>query len=85
MAENISNLPITYLEGLQRVCSEKKYAFLANSELVFRLQSKLNCSLHYLTQIVDKVNFDYAMSKHNEYLPFINRWWAQTKYSYNVI
>ncbi|XP_046743284.1 uncharacterized protein LOC124409607 [Diprion similis] len=79
MEQNVSKLPTTYLEGLKRVCSENKYAFMAGKLHVFELQSQLPCELHYLTDEEYTVNSAYAMSKHNEYLPLINGWLCKLK------
>ncbi|XP_046422518.1 uncharacterized protein LOC124180780 isoform X1 [Neodiprion fabricii] len=79
MEQNVSKLPTTYLQGLQRVCSENKYAFMASKLQVFELQSQLPCELHYLTDEEYTVNSAYAMSKHNEYLPLINGWLCKLK------
>lgn len=46
-----TNLPSNYLNGLERVCKEKKYAFMTLDNMAQLLQQKVDCKLEPLDAI----------------------------------
>lgn len=65
------DLPINYLDGLQRVCEEDKYAFMAMDNTASELQRKLPCRLEHLDTIT-QTSIAMATSTRNPYRGIIN-------------
>ncbi|KAH0950141.1 hypothetical protein HN011_000355 [Eciton burchellii] len=66
-----TNLPRNYLEGLERVCREDKYAFMTLDNMAMLLQQKVNCKLEPL-DIMTHATIAMATQSNSPYLGLIN-------------
>ncbi|XP_057331853.1 probable glutamate receptor [Microplitis mediator] len=66
-----TDLPTNYLEGLSRVCSESKYAFMALDAAVSQLKSSVDCILVPLDTI-SQTSIGMALTPDSPYRGIIN-------------
>ncbi|XP_039314126.1 probable glutamate receptor isoform X2 [Solenopsis invicta] len=65
-----TDLPSNCLDGLERICREKKYAFMALDKMAIVLQPKINCKLESL-DIIMQASIAMAVQSNNPYLVFL--------------
>nr|XP_012222289.1 PREDICTED: uncharacterized protein LOC105672139 [Linepithema humile] len=66
-----TNLPSNYLDGLDRVCKEDKYAFMILDNMAALLQQKVNCKLEPLDAIT-QTTIAMALQPNSPYRGIIN-------------
>lgn len=66
-----TDLPLNYLEGLSRVCSESKYAFMALDAAVSQLKSSVDCILVPLDTI-SQTSIGMALTPDSPFRGIIN-------------
>lgn len=66
-----TNLPINYLNGLERVCKEDKYAFMTLDKMVMLLQPIVDCKLEPLDGIAQST-IAMALQNNSPYRGIIN-------------
>ncbi|XP_039314129.1 glutamate receptor-like [Solenopsis invicta] len=67
-----TDLPSNYLDGLESVCKEKKYALMALDNMAIVLQQKINCKLESL-DVIMQCPISMALQSNYPYLGIINR------------
>jgi len=65
------NLPSNYLDGLDRVCKEDKYAFMTLDNMAALLQQKVDCKLEPLDAIT-QTTIAMALQPNSPYRGIIN-------------
>lgn len=65
--ERANASPETDLEGLQRLCFEKKYSFLTLDTSLKRLQTKIPCRVVDITYTQHTTTLSMIISKSSEY------------------
>jgi len=66
-----TDLPRNYLEGLERVCREDKYAFMTLENMAMLLRQKVSCKLEPL-DIMTHATIAMATRSKSPYLGLIN-------------
>jgi hypothetical protein len=66
-----TNLPSNYLDGLDRVCKEDKYAFMTLDNMAGLLQQKVDCKLEPLDAIT-QTTIAMALQPNSPYRGIIN-------------
>ncbi|XP_031847328.2 glutamate receptor U1 [Nomia melanderi] len=66
-----TDLPINYLDGLRRVCSENKYAFMTLDNMASVLQGVVDCNLEPLDAMV-QTTIAMAVPEHSPYRGIID-------------
>lgn len=73
MKETIAKkLPTSYMEGLERVCGDDKYAFVVLDSMATILQSKVNCKLIPL-DVITPATIAMAVQRNSPYRGLINK------------
>ncbi|XP_011175399.2 uncharacterized protein LOC105207561 [Solenopsis invicta] len=67
-----TDLPNNYLDGLERICREKKYAFMTLDEMAILLKPNINCKLETL-DVIMQTSVAMGVQSNNPYLGIINR------------
>lgn len=65
------DLPINYMDGLDRVCTEHKYAFMTLDNMAALLQQKVNCKLEPL-DVITQTTVAMALQSNSPYRGIIN-------------
>ncbi|XP_011872070.1 PREDICTED: glutamate receptor U1-like isoform X2 [Vollenhovia emeryi] len=65
------NLPINYLDGLERVCKEDKYAFMTLDNMAALLQQKVDCKLEPL-DVITHTTIAMALRRNSQYRSIID-------------
>lgn len=66
-----TDLPRNYLEGLERVCKEDKYAFMVLDNMAAILQQKVNCKLEPL-DVITQTTIAMALRPNSPYRGIID-------------
>ncbi|XP_014488825.1 PREDICTED: glutamate receptor U1-like [Dinoponera quadriceps] len=66
-----TNLPINYMDGLERVCKEDKYAFMTLDNMAAILRDKVDCDLEPLDAIT-QITIAMALRPNSPYRGIIN-------------
>ncbi|XP_072759507.1 probable glutamate receptor [Anoplolepis gracilipes] len=69
--EKEKKLPSSYLEGVERVCKEDKYAFVALDSMASLLQQKATCKLEPL-DVITPATIAMALQRNSPYRGIIN-------------
>lgn len=64
-------LPTSYIEGLEKVCREDKYAFVTLDSMAAILQQKVNCKLEPL-DVITPATIAMALQRNSPYRGIIN-------------
>jgi len=64
-------LPTSYVEGLEKVCREDKYAFVALDSMAAILQQRVNCKLEPL-DVITPATIAMALQRNSPYRGIIN-------------
>jgi hypothetical protein len=65
---HLAHMPSDVLEGLQRVCQEKRYAFMAPVEETVEYMPSLNCAVVYLPQGLFTMKYAIVLTEHSPYV-----------------
>lgn len=65
------DLPVNYFDGLNRVCQEKKYAFMTLDNMATVLQGKVECAIEPLDAIM-QTTIAMAVPSHSPYRGIID-------------
>nr|CAD7407141.1 unnamed protein product [Timema poppensis] len=74
--------PSTIEEGLERVCTKNKYAYLTSCEVAMGIFNSLSCGLFVLPEKFFKASLAMATRKENALLDAINYKWVPLGYDY---
>lgn len=66
-----TNLPSNYLDGLERVCKDDKYAFMTLDSMAMLLQQKVDCKLEPL-DVITQSTIAMALRSNSPYRGIIN-------------
>lgn len=66
-----TNLPSNYMDGLERVCKEDKYSFMALDNRAVIIQEKLDCKLEHL-DVITQTTIAMALQPNSPYRGIIN-------------
>ncbi|KAG5317735.1 GLRK protein, partial [Pseudoatta argentina] len=66
-----TDLPSNYLDGLERVCKDDKYAFMTLDNMATLLQQKVNCKLEPL-DVITQTTIAMALQPNSPYRGIIN-------------
>jgi hypothetical protein len=72
IAPHTNDLPATRLDGLRRVCADKKYAYIGINTLNTELERALPCQLVPLPGTYYRETWAFIMSKNSPYRGLIN-------------
>lgn len=75
-------LPTSYMEGLERVCREDKYAFVTLDNMAALLQQKVNCKLEPL-DVITPTTIAMTLQRNSPYRGIINAQWVSSFISVN--
>lgn len=79
-----TNLPSSYLDGLNRVCKEHKYAFMTMDNMAALLQQKVDCKLEPLDAIT-QITVAMALQPNSPYRGLINAKLVQVSVSFSML
>ena len=66
-----TDLPNNYLDGLERVCKDDKYAFMTLDNMATLLQQKVDCKLEPL-DVITQTTIAMALQPNSPYRGIIN-------------
>lgn len=77
-------LPTSYLEGIELICREDKYAFVALDNMAALLQQNVDCKLEPL-DIITPATIAMALQRNSPFRGIINTQWVSSFISINQV
>lgn len=68
---HLSDMPSNVQEGLQRVCRERRYAFMVPKEETTEYLPHLSCEVVYLPEGIFEMKYAFVFNVHSPYIGLI--------------
>lgn len=65
---HLAHMPRNVLEGLQRVCRERRYAFMVPKEETTEYLPHLSCEVVYLPEGIFEMKYAFVFNVHSPYI-----------------